>query len=338
MRRTPLVAYLVSLGAVSAYALSVPASDAHAIPALGPAGPQVGTALQYMVYALPFVEKNRSSESHPNEPASAELTEAFGPAEACLASAVCAIKERIRWRTPAWTPGFCEEVAHTVLTQAQKYRLPPLLLVAIMINESTMNENAVRITTKDGSVYAKDGGLMGIRCVVDKQGRCKNGDLRGMSWAEVVEPTTNIAIAARQLAYWRDFGGVTARKTLVRDGDGVLRARTRLIHCTHEDHAFWAHYNHGVRYIDHGPASSYPRRVGSLYHALSHALSMDMDRRTLPQLGLPHASPGRYAWISDRRDGERQHSLCRTIMDVGPVCKQSGTAAPSATSAVQSAN
>jgi hypothetical protein len=319
-----MVAYLVSLGAVSAFALSAPGSDAHAVPTLGSVSPAIGTASQSTLCALPVPEEARSANAQPSEAPGAEPSEATSPTESCLASAICAVKQRIRWRTAAWTPSFCDEIAHAVLTSSHKHQLPPLLLVAIMIDESTMNENAVRITMKNGSVYAKDGGLMGLRCVVDKQGRCKNGDLRGMTWSEVVEPTTNIALAAHQLAYWRDSGGVTARKTLVRDADGVSRPRTRLIRCTHEDHGFWAHYNHGGRYIDHGPARNYPVRVASLHQALSRTLKM--DPKAFPRLSLAHASPGRYASMGARGAGAQQHSLCRTIMDVGSVCRQSDTA------------
>ncbi len=267
--------------------------------------------------ALPIADSPRA-ENPGTESANVDST------EECLASAICAIKQRIRWRTPAWTPEFCEAIARTVLESSRKHQLPPLLLVAIMINESTMNEGAVRITLKQGTLYAKDGGLMGLRCVIDKHGRCRNGDLRGMTWSQVVEPMTNITLAARQLAYWRDSGGVEERKTIARGSDGVMRTRSRLVHCTHSDHAFWAHYNHGMRFIDRGPARYYPNRVGSLYQALSRTLRMDES----PYVGQGLASAGLKGLrgMGTRRLGSHQRSLSRTIMDAAPTCKQSATA------------
>ena len=67
-----------------------------------------------------------------------------------------------------------------------------------MINESDMNEATFRTTVHNGAIYAKDGGLMGIRCIVDKQGRCGNGHVRGMrgkkSWTQ--RPTSRSARAS----------------------------------------------------------------------------------------------------------------------------------------------
>jgi hypothetical protein len=304
MRGMSLVAYLVVVGAVSIFALLVRPARAEAFTS------------QAQLCSMPVPEAHRTT--------AVEKTEEALPTESCLAAAVCAVQQRIRWRTAAWEPKFCEQIAHTLLSSSQRYHLSPLLLFAIMINESTMNERAVRLTVKDGALYAKDGGLMGIRCVLDKQGRCKNGDIRGMSWSDVAEPTTNIKIAARQLAYWRDFGGVATRRTVVRDSDGRVRTTMRQVHCPHEDHPFWAHYNHGERYIDHGPARYYPYRVGSLYATLSQALQMDDTQVSAG--GLARRAGGSVAWMRDRRVGLRQHSLCRTIMDMGPVCRPPATA------------
>lgn len=203
-------------------------------------------------------------------------------------------------------------------TASSRYDLPPLLLLAIMINESTMDEQAVRLTARNGALYAKDGGLMGLRCVLDRQGRCKNAFVRGMSWAQVAEPTTNIAIAARELAYWRDAGGVASRKVYVRDAEGVRHAKVRLVRCPHGDHPFWAHYNHGTRYIDHGPARTYPARVAALYSALSQTVGQ-APAPTRLLTTFPHGT-------SHGGLGPREQSLRRKILDVGPVCNSTTTA------------
>jgi len=314
MRRQSLAAYWVTVGAVPAYALLAPGIEAHAIPSLATVSPAVETVARSMSSALPVGNEFDTAITQTG-PSDGSVT------ESCLASALCAVKQRIRWRTPVWTPAFCDKIAHTVLESSRKYQLSPLLLIAIMVNESTMNESAVRITLRSGALYAKDGGLMGLRCVLDERGRCTNGGLRGMTWSQVIEPTTNIAFAARQLAYWRDAGSIAVRKTIVRGRDGIVRTRTKLVRCTHQDHAFWAHYNHGVRYIDHGPARYYPVRVGSLYLALARTLKVDDGPAAA--FSLASASAGsHHPWMTDRRVGV----LCRTIMGVGPVCEPAATA------------
>ncbi len=67
-----------------------------------------------------------------------------------------------------------------------------------------------------------------------------------------MDPVTNIELGARELAHWRDGGGVT-RKTIVKlDADGHRQHVTKDVPCEHKTHAWWAHYNHGPRYIDKG--------------------------------------------------------------------------------------
>ena len=129
-------------------------------------------------------------------------------ANACLAQTVCAVKEKIRWQTPAWTPSQCGRIADAVATSAKRHDLSPTLLLAIMVNESDMNEKAARVYTRDGKVYAKDGGLMAIRCLLDDHDRCTNGNVRGVAWKDLMDPVTNIELGARELAHWRDGGGV----------------------------------------------------------------------------------------------------------------------------------
>jgi hypothetical protein len=154
--------------------------------------------------------------------------EAETPTESCLAATICEVKRRLRWRTPAWTPSFCRVVAHGVLKAAEQHRLPPALILAVMINESDLNENAVGTTYRDGRVYAKDGGLMGIRCVLDKKGRCANPNPHGIPWQDVMSPQNNIALGARELAYWRDGGGVERVTRSWRGPGGVRHTQQRL--------------------------------------------------------------------------------------------------------------
>jgi hypothetical protein len=247
------------------------------------------------------------------------------PDEACFASTICAVKDRVRWRTPAWKPEFCEEVARGVLKSSERHQIPPALILAVMINESDMNENAFRTTVRDGAVYAKDGGLMGIRCIVDKQGRCTNGNVRGLAWKEVMEPINNIELGARELGRWREGGGLSKVTTRVRDADGKITVREHYVPCEHKTHAYWAHYNHGPRYIDHGSARHYPHRIAVLYYALARA--MDIDTSEITKMRLTMVDPGKRPRTADRPVEARYQKLCQQIRDVGSACGGLRTAA-----------
>ena len=260
-------------------------------------------------------------------PAAKDAAEApkGAPSKSCLATTICEVKDRVRWRTPAWTPGFCERIGTAVLESSRRHDVPPLLLLAVMINESDMNEKAFRSTMKEGTLYAKDGGLMGIRCVVDKHGRCGNGNVRGLAWTDVMDPVKNIDIGARELGHWRHGGGVTAVTVRTRGSDGVLRTKQRHVPCAHRNHAYWAHYNHGPRYIDRGPARHYAHRVAVLYYAL--ARTMNVDTSSLTAMHLTVQDPGKRMRTADRPVEPRYKKLCEQIRDVGPVCRDHSTTA-----------
>ena len=246
------------------------------------------------------------------------------PSLSCLANTICEVKDRVRWGTPAWKPAFCESIASAVLESAKRHDVPPSLILAVMINESDMNEKAFRTTVKDGSLYAKDGGLMGIRCVVDKRGKCINGNVRGLKWTDVMNPVRNIDLGARELGHWRHGGGIRTVTVRVRDGHGILRTKVKKIPCTHRTHAYWAHYNHGPHYIDRGPARHYPHRVAVLYYALSR--SMNLDTSELTSMRLTVHDRGKRLRTADRPVETRYRKLCQAIRDVGPVCTERSTA------------
>jgi hypothetical protein len=238
------------------------------------------------------------------------------PGEQCLASTLCSIKEHVRWRTPAWTPEFCGEIAGAVTSAARKYELSPTLLLAVMMNESDLNENAAQVTMRGDKVYAKDSGLMGVRCVIDRRGRCANGNVRGVPWKTLMQPLTNIEIGARELASWRTHG-VSRVTVRVRDASGALVVREKKVRCQHRTHAFWAHYNHGPVYIDHGPARHYPHRVAVLDYALAHVLEVDA-----PELAgrITIRDPGQRARTPDRPVEPRFRKLCSQIREAGGLC------------------
>jgi hypothetical protein len=275
--------------------------------------------------AFPLAVPTHTDEpagSEPSKPASNAVGDV--PSMSCLATTICEVKDRVRWRTPAWKPEFCERIAAAVLESSQRHDVPPSLILAVMINESDMNEKSFRTTTKEGVLYAKDGGLMGIRCVVDKKGHCINGNVRGMAWTDVMEPVKNIDIGARELGHWRHGGGITSVTVRTRDSHGVLRTKQRNVPCSHRTHAYWAHYNHGPHYIDRGPARHYPHRVGVLYYALARA--MNIDTTPITSMRLTIVDPGRRPRTADRPVEPRYQKLCQAIRDVGPVCSERSTA------------
>ena len=254
--------------------------------------------------------------------ATAPATDA--PSASCLATTICEVKDRVRWRTSAWKPEYCKQIANAVLDSSKRHAVSPSLILAVMLNESDMNEKAFRTTLKAGKLYAKDGGLMGIRCIVDKHGHCVNGNVRGMAWSEVMDPVTNIDIGARELAHWRNGGGITDVTIRLRDGDGVLRTKQKHVPCMHKTHAYWAHYNHGPRYIDRGPARHYPHRIAVLYYALARAMNMDTSELTSMRLTI--TDPGKRPRTADRPVEARYLKLCQAIRGVGPVCADQSTA------------
>ncbi|HEY0709902.1 MAG TPA: transglycosylase SLT domain-containing protein [Polyangia bacterium] len=228
------------------------------------------------------------------------------------------MKDTVRWRTPAWTKRTCERVADAVLASAEKYNLSPALILAVMLNESDLDEKAATPYFRGGAVYAKDSGLMGIRCVFDGRGRCGNGHVRGMRARDVADPVTNIELGARELAYTRDKGGVERRTVRVRGNDGKITTRTKLIRCRHLSHAYWAHYNHGSFYRSAGYARHYPHRVAVLYYALARSLGLPADEVTSGPITI--RDKGARARTADRPIEARYRTLASKIYEATPRC------------------
>jgi hypothetical protein len=239
----------------------------------------------------------------------------------CLASTICSVKAQVRWHTPAWSPQFCRDIAAQVAEAAKKYDLSPTLILAVMLNESDLDENAARVTMRGDRVYAKDSGLMGIRCVLSRGGRCVNGHVRGMSWQTLMDPLTNIDVGAHMLARWRR-DGVSRVTVRVRDGSGHLVVREKKVRCQHKTHAFWAHYNHGPVYIDHGPARHYPHRVAVLDYALARALAVEAPEL---EARITIRDPGQRARTADRPVEPRFRKLCAQIQEVSGFCTRVAT-------------
>jgi hypothetical protein len=258
-----------------------------------------------------------TSPTPPPQVGDGELTLGGSPdaANACLAQTICSVKERIRWQTPAWTPSQCRKIADAVATSAKRHNLSPTLLLAIMVNESDMNEKSARTYLRNGKVYAKDGGLMAIRCLLDDRDRCTNGNVRGMRFKDLMDPVNNIEAGANELAHWRDGGGVTQKTIVKRDHDGHLQRVTKNVPCQHKTHAWWAHYNHGPRYIEKGYARHYPHRVAVLDHAFASVMNFPAPELTAGRITIH--DPGKRERTVDRPLEPRYKKLCEQIRSGG---------------------
>ena len=264
----------------------------------------------------------------PPAPAPAPARVAAAPPEttpACLAATLCALQDEVRWRTPAWSPATCLRTADAVLAAAGKYDLSPALIVAVMLNESDLNEKASIPYYRDGELYAKDGGLMGVRCVFGDPGRCDNGHVQGLSFRAIMDPVKNVELGAKALAYFRDKGGVEKKVVRERNAQGKLVKRTKNVRCKHRDHAWWAHYNHGSFYIKKGYARHYPHRVAVLYSRLSRVLGVPAPELTSGRITM--RDPGRRARTIDRPVETRYRVLYDKIGRVGGACEPPVTAA-----------
>jgi hypothetical protein len=237
-------------------------------------------------------------------------------AESCLAQTICAVKERIRWQTPAWTPSQCRKIADAVSESAKRHDLSPSLLLAIMVNESDMNEKAARTYTRNGKIYAKDGGLMAIRCILDeKEEHCTNGNVRGVAWKDVMNPVTNIELGARELAHWRDGGGVTRTTITKLDPQHHRYQVSKDVPCQHKTHGWWAHYNHGPRYIDKGYPRHYPHRIAVLDHAFATVMNTPAPELQAGRITIHDA--GKRERTVDRPLEPRYKKLYEQIMSSG---------------------
>jgi hypothetical protein len=266
--------------------------------------------------AVPADQVPAATEQAPAAAPAPALSDPTAVSETCLTQTICSVKERIRWQTPAWTPSQCRHIAEAVSTSAKRHNLSPSLLLAIMVNESDMNEKSARVYTRNGKIYAKDGGLMAIRCMLDEHERCTNGNVRGVAWKDLMDPTTNIELGARELAHWRDGGGVMKKTIVKRDASGHLQRVTKDVPCHHKTHAYWAHYNHGPRYIDKGYPRHYPHRIAVLDHALATVMNVPA-----PELDGPITmhDPGKRQRTADRPLEPRYRKLCGQILS-GATC------------------
>jgi hypothetical protein len=86
---------------------------------------------------------------------------------------------------------------------------------------------------------------------------------------------------------------------------------TREVPCDHKNHGFWAHYNHGPRYIDKGYARHYPHRIAVLDHALAQVMNVPAPELTSGHITM--RDPGKRERTPDRPLEPRFKKLCDQI-------------------------
>jgi hypothetical protein len=104
---------------------------------------------------------------------------------------VCAVQQAIRHKSPLWTVTECEQAAIAFGLTSN-----PRLTMAIAVNESDMRPNVVAWHHK-GRVA--DVGLLGVRCKLGPDDRCKNWPVRGLTVEELKDIDTNIAAGEKIL-------------------------------------------------------------------------------------------------------------------------------------------
>ena len=137
------------------------------------------------------------------EAAPAHAGRAFGTSDAqplqsvpiVTAALLCEVQRAVRRREAAWTAQECQDRARDFENSGQSWVFPPAQLVAMSLAESDLRTRAQRVSGR-----AVDLGLMAVRCVLGKHGRCANWPVRGMTPRQLLEPRRNIEAGAQILA------------------------------------------------------------------------------------------------------------------------------------------
>jgi len=117
------------------------------------------------------------------------------------------------------------------------------------------------------------------------------------------------------LAHYRDGGAVMEKTVSKRDASGHLHRVKKEIACNHKTHAFWAHYNHGPRYIDKGYPRHYPHRIAVLDHALATVMNVPAPELTSGRITVHDA--GKRERTPDRPIEPRYKKLTNQILSSG---------------------
>lgn len=185
----------------------------------------------------------------------------------CLSGLVCELQPRISRKK--WSPERCDQMVSQVLQRSLDAGISPYIVLATMLVESDLSENAFKNAIASNGRPAKDSGLMAIRCVLSDDGKtCTNGIVRGVRWTKLMEPDTNILAGIQILASYKNG------------------------RCKHKDHAYWAHYAHGIRYIKKGQAALYPYNVAVVAKALINAIGEPIPTELMGPITVGNTSIG----------------------------------------------
>ncbi|HMC95275.1 MAG TPA: hypothetical protein VKO16_10950, partial [Polyangia bacterium] len=124
-----------------------------------------------------------------------------------------------------------------------------------------------------------------------------------------------IELGARELAHWRDGGGVMSKTIVKLDAQGHRQRVTKEVPCDHKNHGWWAHYNHGPRYIDKGYPRHYPHRIAVLDHAFATVMNTPAPELTSGRITI--RDPGKRERTVDRPLEPRYKKLCEQILSGG---------------------
>ena len=108
---------------------------------------------------------------------------------------ICRVQHTIRWLDQPWTEAQCLARAMNFTEEADRWNLDSMKLFSIAIDESDLRTNVCR---KSGN--GLDCGILGVRCVTDANGKCKNKPVKGLLPAQLLQPARNIAAGAWILA------------------------------------------------------------------------------------------------------------------------------------------
>jgi hypothetical protein len=148
-------------------------------------------------------------------------------------------------------------------------------LLAIMVNESDMNEKSARSYTRDGKIYAKDGGLMADPLHARRQGAAaRTGTCAASRGKDLMNPRDeHRAGRARARALARGGGVVRTTITEGRRQPPPLSGQRRTCPVSTRRTAGGRTTTTVPRYIDKGYARHYPHRIAVLDHAFATVMN-----------------------------------------------------------------
>jgi hypothetical protein len=114
---------------------------------------------------------------------------------------VCKVQKSIRHKNVIWSAKLCKKIA-----DAYNSTFAPWHMFAISINESDMRYNVHYRAGK----HKVDVGLTGVRCFLNRYGRCTNWPVKNWTISDLKNPVKNIEAGAKILKQKLDSYGAPA--------------------------------------------------------------------------------------------------------------------------------